>query len=76
MKYFLLSYLEPDKDVDFLNTTRIDFELIQNMDNPGLFDMTTKARIITKNDQIVFSVDDEQEKSVLFLKFGDRLKEY
>jgi len=72
-KYFTLTCVEPENDVDFLNSTSIVFDIGQPGDS-GWCDGATGARILTTFDKIVFKADKEDE-AVLSLKFGERLVE-
>ena len=72
MKKFTLKYIEPYKDVDFLNTTSIHFSFVDEEFDSGWCDAFTGARIISSSDKIVFE-SDEQDEAVLRFKFGDRL---
>lgn len=73
MKKFTLKYIEPYNDVDFLNTTSIQFDFVDSDKDSGWCDMFTGARIISSSDRIIFDSDDEQDEAVLRFKFGDRL---
>lgn len=65
-------------DVDFLNSTSIPFEVespslgVPGYDS-GWRDIFTGARILSKNDTIVFTVCNLEEELVLKLKFDSRL---
>lgn len=74
MKKFTLKYIEPFNDVPFLNATSIQFDFVDAEYNSGLRDAFTGARILSGNDKIIFEAD-EQDESVLKLRFGDRLLE-
>ena len=73
MKNFTLKYIEPYNDVDFLNTTSIQFDFIDSDKDSGWCDAFTGAGILSSSDKIVFSAEDDQDESVLRFKFGDRL---
>lgn len=70
-------------DVDFLNTTTIEFELFDshglkpetNVFDSGWCDMTSGARIISERDRVRFNNVSPEELTLLILKFGERLKE-
>lgn len=73
-----------ESDVDFLNTTTIEFELFDSHGlkpetklgfDSGWCDMNTGARIISERDRVRFNNVSPEELTLLTLKFGDRLKE-
>jgi hypothetical protein len=74
MKQFILKYLDPNNDVDFLNETQIQFDFEDGDKDSGWCDMFTGARILTSNDVIIFQ-SDEQDESMLKFRLGGRLVE-
>lgn len=83
MDYILKRSLS-ETDIDFLNETTISFEIFNSHGlapetqigyDSGWCDATTGARIINKNDRAFFKNVNEQEYTLLLLKFGDRLLE-
>lgn len=83
----MLRYPLTEDDLDFLNITSIDFEIINthglaaltevNLDkslhDSGWCDMTTNARIINNLDRAVFINVTPQQETMLTLKYHDRL---
>lgn len=76
MKQFLLVELIPDDDVDFLNETSIVFDFLGSKNDSGWCDGSTGARIVSKNDKILFSQVTTDSELLLKLKFGDRITEF
>ena len=83
MEYMLQKSLSED-DINFLNETTIEFKIIDTHGlkpetqigyDSGWCDMNTGARIINKNDRALFKNVNDQELTLLLLKFGDRLKD-
>ena len=83
MNYVLRQSLS-ETDIDFLNETTISFEIFNSHGlapetqigyDSGWCDMSTGARIINKNDRALFKDVNEQEYTLLLLKFGTRLLE-
>lgn len=76
MKHILLTNVEPENDVDFLNQTNIQFSF-RNMTplstDSGWCDYTTGSRLLSTNDAIIFVAETSEDEVVLKLKFGDRL---
>ena len=81
MDYILRQSLSVN-DIDFLNETTIEFEIFdthglkpetQIGHDSGWCDMSTGARIINKNDRALFKNINDQERTLLLLKFGSRL---
>jgi hypothetical protein len=74
VKQFTLKYVDPNNDVDFLNTTPIQFDFKDSDKDSGWRDAFTGARILSSKDCIIFEADD-QDEAVLRYKFGERLVE-
>lgn len=73
MKTYTLKYLDPANDVDFLNTTAIDFDFVDDDVDSGWRDVLTGSRILLSSDRIIFRPITEQDETLLRFKFGDRL---
>ena len=76
---YVLQYQITADDVDFLNSTSIDFEVFNpNVDlhkqDSGWCDIETGARIITDSDRVAFKNVTAEELTLLTLKFQERLK--
>lgn len=82
MDYILRFGITPT-DIDFLNETTIEFEIIDthglkpttNVFDSGWCDMSTNARIIGINDRVVFRNVSEEEQTYLTLRYDTRIKE-
>ena len=79
---YILRYPLTASDIGFLNETTIEFEVhnthglkVETQFDSGWCDMNTGSRIIGTYDRAVFKNVSEQELTLLFLKFGNRLKE-
>lgn len=67
------------EDVDFLNSTTIQFDLVNPYIDPdkhdsGWCDAATGARLVTDTDRVVFRDVSDEELTLLTLKFQDRIK--
>jgi len=78
MDYILRYELTPE-DIEFLNTTSIDYDLhnhtVGAKDDSGWCDMSTGSRIVDRKDRAIFKSPSEQQITFLQIKFGSRLKE-
>ena len=81
---YILRYPLTENDVDFLNITSIECELINSHGlkpttqvsfDSGWCDMTTGSRIINEYDRVIFKNVSDSDLTFLTLKFGSRLKE-
>lgn len=77
MKQFIVEYLIPINDVDFLNICDIPFDFMDKMSisDSGWCDGLTGMRILSVNDRLLFTIRGPDDEAVLRLKFGDRLIE-
>jgi len=76
---YILRYELTSEDVEFLNTTSIDYYLntpdrLSESDS-GWCDYSTGGYIISKNDRVIFKNVSDIDLTFLTLKFGTRLKE-
>lgn len=82
MDYILRFGITPT-DIDFLNETTIEFEIINthglraetNVSDSGWCDMSTGARIIGVNDRVVFRNVSEEDQTYLTLRYDTRIKQ-
>lgn len=77
MDYVLQHPLTAD-DVDFLNSTTVEFEVFNpNVDtdkrDSGWCDMETGARIVTDADRVIFKDVSPEDLTLLTLKYYNRL---
>ena len=76
---YILRYPLESSDIDFLNITSIEYELhspfVDAENDSGWCDMTTRSRIVDKNDRVIFKEPSEQQLTFLQMKYGSRLKE-
>jgi hypothetical protein len=78
MDYILRYELTPE-DIEFLNTTSMDYELHTPdkfcVADSGWCDYSTGGYIVRKNDRAIFKDVSDSNLTFLTLKFGNRLKE-
>ena len=80
---YILRQRITEADIDFLNETTIDFEIINthglkaetNVSDSGWCDMATNSRIIGLNDRVVFRDVSQEDQTYLTLRYIDRIKE-
>jgi hypothetical protein len=80
---YILGHQLTESDIDFLNETDIEFEIIDthglkpqtNVVDSGWCDMTTDARIIGVNDRVIFRNVSPEDETYLTLRYTTRLKE-
>ena len=79
--YYVLLHPLREEDFDFLNETTIELNVCNtfkadaddNSADSGWCDMVSGARLIGRHDMIVFMPANDEERTLLLLKFGDRL---
>jgi hypothetical protein len=76
---YVLQFPLDNNDIDFLNSTTINFEIFDpliefNENDSGWCDMATGARIISDTHRVVFKDVSPEQLTFLTLKYYNRLK--
>ena len=79
---YILGHRLTESDIEFLNETTIEFEIIDthglkpitNIFDSGWCDMPTGARIIGDNDRVIFRNVSPEDETYLTLRYTTRLK--